>query len=212
VEKYSNLPSYKFKTFTEKLFSHCQLLQPLQDQCSVLCDDFNTYRYQIPVCGCILLNSDMTKVVLVRNWKGTSWSFPKGKINEDETSYHCALRETFEETGFNPVDYCQEEHYLVVYEEKKVTRLYIAVGVPETTVFNTQTRKEISRVEFHSLDQLPKKAWGVHPFLEKLQRWIRKHQKLIQGACLSCWPHFSPLPPLHRQSLQEKGRNSISIR
>jgi mRNA-decapping enzyme subunit 2 len=181
VEKYSNLPSFQLKAFTEKLCNHCPVLQPLHDTCLMLFNDFNTYRYQIPVCGCILLNHDMTKVVLVRNWKGTSWSFPKGKINEGEAPYDCGIRETLEETGFNAMEYCHEDHFLVVHEEKKVTRLYIAVGVPETTVFNTLTRKEISRVEFHPLDQLPKKAWGVHPFLEKLQRWIRKHQRLIQG-------------------------------
>ncbi len=169
------------KSFAEKLFSHCPLLQPLQDECGVLFDDFNTYRYQIPVCGCIMLNKDMTKVVLVRNWKGTNWSFPKGKINEGESPYDCAIRETFEETGFNPTEYCYEEHFLVVHEEKKVTRLFLAVGVPESTIFNTQTRKEISKVEFHPLDQLPKKAWGVHPFLEKLERWIRRHPKLAQN-------------------------------
>jgi hypothetical protein len=35
-----------------------------------------------------------------------------------------------------------------------------AAGVPNDTVFETQTRKEISKVEFHPLNQLPKKIWG----------------------------------------------------
>jgi hypothetical protein len=33
-------------------------------------------------------------------------------------------------------------------------------GVPNDTVFETQTRKEISKVMFHPLQQLPKKIWG----------------------------------------------------
>lgn len=129
-----------------------------------------------------MLNNDMTKVVLVRNWKGTSWSFPKGKINQSESPFACAIRETYEETGFNPLEYCNEEQFLVVYEEKKVTRLFVAVGVPENTIFSTLTRKEISKVEFHPLDDLPDKAWGVHPFLEKLQRWIRRYKEKIVAS------------------------------
>ena len=124
-----------------------------------------------------MLNSDLTKVVLVRNWKGTSWSFPKGKINQSETSFACAVRETYEETGFNPIEYCNEEQFLVVYEEKKVTKLFIAIGIPENYNFITLTRKEISKIEFHFLDRLPEKSWGVHPFLEKLQRWIRRYKE-----------------------------------
>jgi hypothetical protein len=52
--------------------------------------------------------------------------------------------------------------------------MYVAVGVPENTPFNPQTRKEISKVEFHDLNNLPPKNWGVAPFLKQLNRWIRK--------------------------------------
>jgi mRNA-decapping enzyme subunit 2 len=170
------LPHFKLKPFAELLFDHCLLLHPLKNELHILFDDFCSYRLQIPVCGCIMLNAEMTEAVLVRNWKGNSWSFPKGKINEGEPHYDCAIRETIEETGYNPSAYCNPEHFLVVYEEKKMTKLYVAIGVPEDTEFCPQTRKEISKVEFHNLTQLPKGVWGVHPFLPKLQRWIRKHR------------------------------------
>lgn len=43
--------------------------------------------------GCILLNADMTKLVLVKGWKGNSRGLPKGKINEGEPARDAALRE-----------------------------------------------------------------------------------------------------------------------
>lgn len=39
------------------------------------------------------------KILLVRGRETGKWSFPKGHIEGSETSYECALRETFEETG-----------------------------------------------------------------------------------------------------------------
>mmetsp|Transcript_15235 Transcript_15235/g.25302 ORF Transcript_15235/g.25302 Transcript_15235/m.25302 type:complete len:263 (+) Transcript_15235:670-1458(+) len=123
----------------------------------------------------------MTQVVLVRNWAGNSWSWPKGKINEGENPLDCGIRETLEETGYNAAALCSEDHFLEVHEDSKVTKLFIAIGVPNDTTFETQTRKEISKVEFHSLQQLPKKIWGVQPFIPKLQRFLRKFKRRKSG-------------------------------
>eukprot|EP00602_Paraphysomonas_sp_CaronLab_P005799 CAMPEP_0185033088 /NCGR_PEP_ID=MMETSP1103-20130426/21726_1 /TAXON_ID=36769 /ORGANISM="Paraphysomonas bandaiensis, Strain Caron Lab Isolate" /LENGTH=283 /DNA_ID=CAMNT_0027569225 /DNA_START=330 /DNA_END=1181 /DNA_ORIENTATION=+ len=119
----------------------------------------------------------MTHMVLVRNWKGSSWSFPKGKINQGEKPFECALRETYEETGFNPAEYCTVNDFVDLHEEKRMTRLFIAVGIPMDTQFAAQTRKEISKIEFQPLKHLPKGVWGVHPFMPKLQRWIKARKR-----------------------------------
>lgn len=177
VDNNTSLPSFDLKTFASKVFSHCALLKPLQEKCHIFYDDFNNYKYQIPVYGCIMMDATLTQVVLVRSWKGNSWSFPKGKINEFEDEYDCAMRECFEETGFNPSEHCSPDDFVVVHEKNKVTKLYIASGVPKITVFIPQTRKEISKVDFFPLDCLPKRVWGVHPFLPTLSRWISKQLK-----------------------------------
>ena len=66
---------------------------------------FNQFRQnkpRVPVCGAILLSEDWTECVLVKGWgKNASWTFPKGKINQDEDQRDCALRELLEETGFD---------------------------------------------------------------------------------------------------------------
>lgn len=58
----------------------------------------------------------------------TSRSWPKGKINEGESPFDCGLRETLEETGYNAASLCFEEHFLVVHEDSKLTKLFVAVG------------------------------------------------------------------------------------
>lgn len=52
------------------------------------------YRFRIPVCGAIILNSNLDKCVLVKGWSSKSgWGFPKGKINQEEEYDCCAVRE-----------------------------------------------------------------------------------------------------------------------
>ena len=62
---------------------------------------FHHYQSQIPVYGAILLNQSLDKVLLVMNWKQTSYGFPKGKINQNESEIDCAAREVWEEIGFS---------------------------------------------------------------------------------------------------------------
>lgn len=122
-DKYNQFPHFQLKKFAEELFRHSRILSPMQNRCDMLFDDFCAYRYQIPVFGCILLNKEMSKVVLVRNWKGSSWGFPKGKINQSENPLACAVREVIEETGFNAAPHCNEEDFLVVYDDKRLTKV-----------------------------------------------------------------------------------------
>ena len=98
-------------------------------------------------------------------------------MDEGESSYECALRETLEETGFDAQHCCREEDVLVIVNESKIIRLYVATNVSESYPFEPQTRKEISKVEFHDIDDLPKSHYGVLPFIQKLKRWIFQHSR-----------------------------------
>jgi mRNA-decapping enzyme subunit 2 len=64
------------------------------------------YKVRVPVCGAIILNKSCDKVLLVRGYKsGSSWSFPRGKINKEEALADCAVRECAEEIGFDITPY-----------------------------------------------------------------------------------------------------------
>ena len=177
ADVHSNLPHFStLKSFATKLFSHSALLSQVSDKFQELFSDFKSYKSKIPVYGVIMLNPKMTKAVLVCDYGSKSWTFPRGKINEKETEFACAVREVFEETGFDASPHCREEDHLVAFNDGKQIKMYVACNVPESTVFEIHTRKEISEVQFHPLDALPK-TYAVMPFLEKLKRWINKRRQ-----------------------------------
>lgn len=209
ADVHSNLPHFKnLKSFAEKVFNHCSLLSKMTEKFKELFSDFANYKAKIPVCGCLILNTKMNKVLLVRDWNGNSWMFPRGKINESESEFSCALRETMEEIGYDPSKHCKgEEDSLVVFQDGKKIKLYIATNVPENIAFAPKTRKEISKVEFHHLDFLPKTMYGVQPFMPKLRRWISIKAKSINQSIKS--PKPTPPRPLHPSStLNNNASNS----
>ena len=57
-------------------------------------------RNKTQVFGIIAI-SKMNRVLLVKGRERNKWSFPKGHIKKNETSYQCALRECYEETGIH---------------------------------------------------------------------------------------------------------------
>lgn len=108
-------------------------------------DEWTKYKRIVPVRGAILLNDTLDQVVVVRAMKGGSLSFPRGKINREETDENCAIREVYEETGFKMADMVKSED--VIEGNSPGTqniKLYIVPGVSMDTVFETKTRGEIS--------------------------------------------------------------------
>jgi len=104
-----------------------------------------SYKTRVPVRGVIMLNVGMDKAVLVKGWKsGASWSFPRGKIDQNEDDRDCAIRETYEETGFDLTGMVGSKDKIDINIREQDMRLYIAPGVPEDFEFAPRTRKEIS--------------------------------------------------------------------
>jgi len=181
-----HLPHYKkMKDFSKAIFEHCPLLAMIsKDQADSMLNNFAFYKHGIPAYGTILLNNSMTKVVLCKSYGGNSWTFPRGKVNENENPLACACRETFEEAGYDPTTHCAgEEDSIIWIDDKKLCKLFIGTNIPEETVFIPQTRKEVSEVAFHEINALvdknhPKyiKTWGVIPFFQNLKRWISRHR------------------------------------
>lgn len=54
------------------------------------------------IVGCVVINDD--KVLMVRESKGKGcgkWGFPVGHLENNETIFEGAIRETYEESGYN---------------------------------------------------------------------------------------------------------------
>lgn len=157
----------------------------------------------MPVRGAILLNHDMDQVILVKGWKkSANWSFPRGKINKDEADLDCAIREVYEETGFNLRDAGllrddENMKYIDVTMREQQMRLYVFPGIPMDAHFAPRTRKEISKIQWYKLSELPtlkkqkqqqgqsedlvstaSKFYMVAPFMVPLKKWISQQKKI----------------------------------
>jgi mRNA-decapping enzyme subunit 2 len=138
------------------LFHACPLLHEWSHDHEQAFNKFMQYKTRVPVCGAIMLNDTWEKCVLVKGWKSSSgWGFPKGKINEDEPEPSCAIREVLEETGYNLAGKVNPDNVIEMSIKEQKISLYIVPGVPEDYPFKTKTRKEISKIEWFRLTDLP---------------------------------------------------------
>lgn len=200
-----DLPSLSLRVFCLRIFQHCPLLSEFSSyHHSAAFSEFLAYKTRVPVRGAVMINQDMSEVVLVKGWKkGASWSFPRGKINKDEPDLDCAIREVYEETGFDIKEaglVANEEDmkYIDMTMREQHMRLYVFRGVPMDTYFEPRTRKEISKIQWYKLSDLPtvkkkkqqqegrgedlatnaNKFYMVAPFLNPLNKWIAQQRKL----------------------------------
>ncbi|MCJ1357058.1 MAG: mRNA-decapping enzyme subunit 2 [Icmadophila ericetorum] len=206
-----SLPSLNLKQFCLRIFQHCPLFSGFSnDHYAAAFSEFLLYKTRVPVRGAIMLNEAMDEVVLVKGWKkGANWSFPRGKINKAEKDLDCAIREVYEETGFDIkgaglVESEQDAKFIEVNMREQQLRLYVFRDVPMDTPFEPRTRKEISKIQWYKLSELPtlkkskhqhqqsqgddlannaNKFYMVAPFLVPLKKWIsqQRRQDALKG-------------------------------
>lgn len=212
-EKDSSLPRLPLKAFAAKLFAHTALLRHHGDDVDRLTAQFQSYKQEVPTCGAALINRGMDKVVLVRAWgQNARWGFPKGKLSKDETELDAAVREVMEETGFDMSSMVDDSTYYVdSMSGGRQSRIFVVTGVPEDTVFETRTRKEISDIKWVSIGALPEapkaakvqhevtlmstgperedkvkniffSQYGVAPYTKRIRSWIKRRRKQNGGV------------------------------
>ncbi|KJZ76048.1 hypothetical protein HIM_04504 [Hirsutella minnesotensis 3608] len=208
------LPSMSLRIFCLRIFQHCPLLASFSvENHTKAFEEFLQYKTRVPVRGAIMLNQAMDSVVLVKGWKkGASWSFPRGKINKDESDLDCAIREVYEETGLDlhaaglvPTE--KKPKYIEISMREQQLRLYVFRDIPMDTDFQPRTRKEISKIQWYKLSELPafrkkgdraaqnhddhataaqaNKFYMVAPFLVPLKKWIAAQRKADEKRILS---------------------------
>ncbi|KAK3058865.1 mRNA-decapping enzyme subunit 2 [Extremus antarcticus] len=195
------LPSLALRQFCLLLFQHCPLLSGFTDAQHIAAyEEFLAYKVRVPVRGAIMLDEEMENVVLVRGWKkGASWSFPRGKINKDEKDLDCAVREVYEETGYDAREAGlvpeneDDAKFIDITMREQHMRLFVLRGVANDTHFEPRTRKEIGAIKWYAIKDLPgfkkqkihhdgegasaSKFYMVAPFLAQLKKWIGQQQK-----------------------------------
>lgn len=216
------LPSMHLRKFSQLMFQHCPLFSAYSAELHQQAyDQFLAYKTRVPVRGAIMLNQDMTHAVLVKGWKkGAKWSFPRGKINKEEDDLDCAVREVWEETGYDLTEAGlvlpkEQMKSITVTMREQSMMLYVFRGVPMDTYFEPRTRKEISKIDWYKLTDLPtvrrknqaqqqgtgqdvikeSSFYMVAPFLGPLRAWIKLQHKLDKQRARS-GQHVAPPPAI----------------
>ena len=181
-----SLPALNMKDFSRRLFGHCAMLQPYANNVDNILAQWNTYKREVPTFGAVVLDETLTKVLLVRGWNSKSWGWPKGKVNKNEDHLLCAAREVQEEIGFDVSPYISNERIISIKDGAVVMKLFVAPGVPESTYFETQTRKEISEIKWFPIKALRSengpKMYSVSPVLGRLQSWIADFKRSLSRS------------------------------
>ncbi|XP_077285434.1 decapping mRNA 2 [Arctopsyche grandis] len=182
------------KEFAAHIFQHIPFLQKHKSNLANILDNWREYKLSVPTYGAIILNEDLSHVLLVQSFlTKASWGFPKGKVNEDEEPWLCACREVLEETGFDITPHLNKNDFIESTIHDQLVRLYIVGYIPKTTKFQPRTRNEIKACEWFPLidlpsnrkDVTPKIKMGVNPnaffmvlpFVKRLKRWVAESIK-----------------------------------
>ena len=169
------------------------------DNVDQVLENWRDYKLAVPTYGAIILNQDLTKVLLVQGyWSRTSWGFPKGKVNEEEPPHVCAVREVDEETGYDISQLINPKDYLQQVINDQTSWLYLIHGVPDDTKFAPKTKKEIRDIKWFPIASLPSSKkeemppqndprnplnlthnnlYMVIPFVRGLRKWLANRQK-----------------------------------
>ncbi|XP_024400126.1 mRNA-decapping enzyme subunit 2 [Physcomitrium patens] len=192
MEQNMALKAMTLREFSSLMFQSCAALRPYLTQIDNIYRDFTMYKTRVPVTGAIILDESLERCLLVKGWKaGASWSFPRGKKNKDEEDSTCAVREVVEETSYNIKPKLNLDDHLEVVVGQQRMRLFIIPGVKDDFLFEPQTKKEVSEIAWHRLDELPVsngesvlhhrgptgfKYFMVFPFIVPLKLWISKRR------------------------------------
>lgn len=93
-------------------------------------------------CGCLIIKNN--KILLVKEYNGSFWGFPKGHVENGESEVETAIRETKEETNLD----------VRVDDTKRYISKYIVNGnIDKTVVYfkaypiNENIDRELSEIE-----------------------------------------------------------------
>ena len=184
----------RFPTFVENILQALEIKKNLQHDKDEMVRMYKDHRHKLPSYGAVLLNSNQTKTLLVRNEK--SWNFPGGKFEEDLDSdgMQCAIREVNEEINFDITENIDPEMYItkslsnpysfIKNQEKmwedvqKHTTLYIIPNIDEQTVFKSNNQEEIKEIEWFSIKDIPVMSNGfiVRKFYPELKKKLKELQ------------------------------------
>eukprot|EP01112_Ceratiomyxa_fruticulosa_P014537 TRINITY_DN4171_c0_g1_i2.p1 TRINITY_DN4171_c0_g1~~TRINITY_DN4171_c0_g1_i2.p1 ORF type:complete len:452 (+),score=96.59 TRINITY_DN4171_c0_g1_i2:336-1691(+) len=184
-----SLPRLELGDFTSQLLQSTSELRTIHQTLvlsggsyEALMRRFDSYKRSLPRCGAVILNQDLTKVLLVLEIRG-GWGFPKGKLKEGEEDHVVAIREVFEEIGFDIGPFISQDEFIERYSKGTRRKLFIVPYVSEAINFVPTVRNEIRDIKWFELSNLNQmrgrigagvasQFFAIFPFLQPLTSWI----------------------------------------
>jgi mRNA-decapping enzyme subunit 2 len=198
TQEENSIYSCGIKQFALCIFEHIPFLNHHSHNLNTLLEEWRSYKMSVPTYGAILLTADLRNCLLVQSFFAkNSWSYPKGKVNENEDPCKCAVREVYEETGYDCSQLISDIDFIEGQTSNyQYTRLYVVKNVPIETKFCPRTRNEIKDCAWFTVDELPttrsddgyfkdqrkiraNSFYMILPFISKLKHWIA-NERLAQ--------------------------------
>jgi mRNA-decapping enzyme subunit 2 len=215
------------KQFAQNIFEHIPFLNHHVPNLNTILEEWRSYKTSVPTYGTIMLSPDMRQCLLVQSFFAkNSWSFPKGKVNENEDPLKCAIREVYEETGFDCGHLVNSNDFIEGQTSNyQYTRLYIVKNVPIDTKFCPRTRNEIKDCSWFSVDLLPTNRndegymrldrkiransfYMILPFISKLKHWIMNERMGMNTVGRG--KKKQQQPQLQHNGQQQRKKNNVN--
>ncbi|MHB1952234.1 MAG: NUDIX domain-containing protein [Sulfobacillus sp.] len=163
----NSFPNMSFKNFLQAMLQVKRInwSREIFEGC---CTTYNRYKKSIPTAGGVILSH--SKILLVRVYESSVFSFPKGKMEAGESYDQTAVREIYEETGLDLSANLDPEAYHDVYR----TRLYY-FNLPECTKSVPINDREIVELRW-----IPIRDVSTHP--ELFSRQVKIYVNTYFGA------------------------------
>jgi len=154
-------------------------------------DKFNLLRGGITTKDAVFtLNELIDRSNQENQWEETEWGFPKGRRNQQESDYDCAIREFREETGYNP-SLLYNLQNIIPYEEiftgsnyKSYKHKYYVMNMKyaDSLVQNPFEETEVSKMEWKTYAEC---VASVRPYnCEKLQMLYKINHMLCSSTII----------------------------
>ncbi len=103
------------------------------------------------IAGTLIFNEGLSEILLVKGRLANKWGPPKGHRECSESNIETAIRETFEEIGYEIKLKSKILPCIIISK----TKLYCLI-VPESTIFKTYDSREIIGIQWFNIKSLEK--------------------------------------------------------
>ncbi|TPP60506.1 M7GpppN-mRNA hydrolase [Fasciola gigantica] len=153
--------------FAKQMFTHFPEIVPRGLNWQEKYLEWRKYRGETETGSAIIIDEYFEMILLVQGFYGNRWSFPGGKVNENECLTECAAREVMEETGLDVEYRIDPSLYIDRSIGGTLRRAFIIENMPRISRLQPATKNEIEAITWFSVNDLPSHIHDKTP-LEKL--------------------------------------------